>query len=1017
MESYVIGFQKTYFNMLNLKKRLTMYPYQETVVKDIIDNFYIGKPYVLGSCPSSGKTEMAIETMIRLLEQGLVNRVLILAHSTNVLKENFYNRLLNYFNKDDIAIMKGQPRYNHDALIQVMIPQNISHIKGQFDLVVTDEAHHNVLAEGGQYSKIIEKVQPKFQLLLTGTPSKFIKENDYDDSLPYHINVMGMDMVGFDRFHDVRFDLIRSAYTFTNDAYSERTQNLLEDTKFNFKDTEHTINNVIRGVVKNIALRNGIDLPLTANFNEEGKKLIKEGKFGKTLIMCRSIIQANQISKIISKAFDVDVKVSQSQNDSESKNLRRFKNGEFEFLCVVNRAREGYDDKKVVNLIDVTLTHNIDLIYQMFCRVVRLDKDYNNTKLYIKVTSNAEGMPEYTMNVMTASLMLGSTDNLSRFNGNNFRGIVAPRIERVEPTDEDDPTVEVDIVGDGDDGSDRGERGISRQRMNNILAMDLVEMFVPDIKDLIEGNERYAVATLGESLDILSGDAYWQDKEGYFKLCRDNGLTSETWREFYKNTKCPDPKYKLMSIPWRAFNQTAKEFFDECFNRKQFWEDKEGYFKLCRKHNLKSSNLWSEKYKELDCPDPKYKLASAPWVNLKLSKKGFFDECFGERQSWEHKEGYFKLCREHNLNTILKWRFTYLELECPDSNYILYSDPWKHFNQTGKEFFDECFTRKQYWEDKEGYFQLCRKHNLTSNKKWFDEYEKLDCPDSNCKLIQQPWVFFNQSAKEFFNECFPIKRREFLSDKEGYFKLFRNNDVTSSTKWVRECKNLESKSDYRLYQLPWNYFNQSIKQFFDEYKEWSKDNPKPHRKSPFTGEFSTMNRDWSKVNSNKTHDRLSKDKTEWEKYHKLYRDAREWWEEIPFIEIAKKIKPDMVVADFGCGENLLSKEIPNNTVHAFDHVAIDDSVTACDVSNTPLENDSMDVVVFSLSLMGSNYKDYLKEAYRVIKPYGMLFICEPIGKGERNEDKLNGELTEIGFNCLQGVVKTERFMYIDAIKY
>jgi len=47
----------------------------------------------------------------------------------------------------------------------------------------------------------------------------------------------------------------------------------------------------------------------------------------------------------------------------------------------------------------------------------------------------------------------------------------------------------------------------------------------------------------------------------------------------------------------------------------------------------------------------------------------------------------------------------------------------------------------------------------------------------------------------------------------------------------------------------------------------------------------------------------------------------------------------------------------------------------------------------------------------------MLFICEPIGKGERNEDKLNEELTKMGFNCLQGVVKTERFMYIDAIKY
>ena len=86
--------------MLKLKERLTMYPHQETIVSDIVDKFGMNKPYVLGSCPSSGKTEMAIETLIRLLESGEVNRVLILAHSTNILKVNFYDRLMNYFEDD-----------------------------------------------------------------------------------------------------------------------------------------------------------------------------------------------------------------------------------------------------------------------------------------------------------------------------------------------------------------------------------------------------------------------------------------------------------------------------------------------------------------------------------------------------------------------------------------------------------------------------------------------------------------------------------------------------------------------------------------------------------------------------------------------------------------------------------------------------------------------------------------------------------------------------------------------------
>jgi ubiquinone/menaquinone biosynthesis C-methylase UbiE len=33
----------------------------------------------------------------------------------------------------------------------------------------------------------------------------------------------------------------------------------------------------------------------------------------------------------------------------------------------------------------------------------------------------------------------------------------------------------------------------------------------------------------------------------------------------------------------------------------------------------------------------------------------------------------------------------------------------------------------------------------------------------------------------------------------------------------------------------------------------------------------------------------------------------------------------------------------------------------------PLENESCDVAIFSLSLMGINYLDYLGEAFRVLK--------------------------------------------------
>ncbi|MBL0196205.1 MAG: hypothetical protein IPQ09_18640 [Myxococcales bacterium] len=39
-------------------------------------------------------------------------------------------------------------------------------------------------------------------------------------------------------------------------------------------------------------------------------------------------------------------------------------------------------------------------------------------------------------------------------------------------------------------------------------------------------------------------------------------------------------------------------------------------------------------------------------------------------------------------------------------------------------------------------------------------------------------------------------------------------------------------------------------------------------------------------------------------------------------------------------------------VHSFDHVAVDESVVACDIAKVPLEDGALDVAIFRLSLMG-----------------------------------------------------------------
>ena len=120
------------------------------------------------------------------------------------------------------------------------------------------------------------------------------------------------------------------------------------------------------------------------------------------------------------------------------------------------------------------------------------------------------------------------------------------------------------------------------------------------------------------------------------------------------------------------------------------------------------------------------------------------------------------------------------------------------------------------------------------------------------------------------------------------------------------------------------------------------------------GDFSKMNGTWNRSKSETLAARLREDQEEWYNYHTLYQEARQAWEVVPFKEMIRwcldRPQRSMVVGDFSCGENLLMQGLNGHqTVHAFDHVAINDRVTACDMSSVPIEDGALDVAIFCLS--------------------------------------------------------------------
>jgi superfamily II DNA or RNA helicase len=183
------------------------------------------------------------------------------------------------------------------------------------------------------------------------------------------------------------------------------------------------------------------------------------------------------------------------------------------------------------------------------------------------------------------------------------------------------------------------------------------------------------------------------------------------------------------------------------------------------------------------------------------------------------------------------------------------------------------------------------------------------------------------------------------------------------------------------------------------------------------GDFSMMNSRFNCAYSQTTHERLKQNPEEWYLYHTLYREARQNWSEIPYQKIAKSLKkrPDWVIGDFGCGEAKFAECLPNK-VYSFDHIAINEDVIACDIAHTPLKEGQLDVVIFSLSLMGINYSDYLKEAYRVLKFGGLLKIAEPINRWLEKKSELLAQITIVGFLTIGNVEESSQFLYINAIK-
>ncbi|XP_061485745.1 ribosomal RNA-processing protein 8 [Rhineura floridana] len=145
-------------------------------------------------------------------------------------------------------------------------------------------------------------------------------------------------------------------------------------------------------------------------------------------------------------------------------------------------------------------------------------------------------------------------------------------------------------------------------------------------------------------------------------------------------------------------------------------------------------------------------------------------------------------------------------------------------------------------------------------------------------------------------------------------------------------------------------------------------------------------------------------------YHRGFARQVAQWPESPVQRLVRYLRhrpASLVVADFGCGDCVLARSL-RNRVHCFDLVALDPRVTVCDMAQVPLEDESVDVAVFCLALMGTNLHEILEEANRVLRTGGTLLVAE-IASRFRDVRAFVGALAQLGFKLVSKDVSGSHF--------
>jgi ribosomal RNA-processing protein 8 len=185
--------------------------------------------------------------------------------------------------------------------------------------------------------------------------------------------------------------------------------------------------------------------------------------------------------------------------------------------------------------------------------------------------------------------------------------------------------------------------------------------------------------------------------------------------------------------------------------------------------------------------------------------------------------------------------------------------------------------------------------------------------------------------------------------------------------------------------------------------------------------FRMINEELYTCRGEKSFAAFQKDPALFDIYHEGFREQASHWPDNPLTIIIDWLKAKhskAIIADLGAGDAELAQSV-NNKVHSFDLVSKNDRVVAADMSKLPLKGSTVNIVIFCLSLMGTNIGDFLREAHRILMPKGIMKIAEVRSRFEGEADgmkKFLRVLKRAGFDITEKPSSNKMFFIVECMK-